>query len=237
MDIKEVYKFLLCGDSISKGVIFDETKGKYTVLKDNYVSLLEKKIKGVIFNAARFGNTLTKGVSRVTNEIIKNSPDIIVIEFGGNDCDFNWNEVAENPYKDHLPNTDFNVFENTLRDFIITLKSNNITPILLSLPPIDADKYLNWISQNNEIKKNNILKFLGSVNKIYWWQEKYNSAIVDTAIDTNTKFIDIRGAFLKYPDYRKFLCVDGIHPNSEGHKIIANKMLDFTKTNYGFLLK
>lgn len=42
MDIKEVYKFLLCGDSISKGVIFDETKGKYTVLKDNYVSLLEK---------------------------------------------------------------------------------------------------------------------------------------------------------------------------------------------------
>lgn len=199
--------------------------------------LYQKKIKGVIFNAARFGNTLTKGVSRVTNEIIKNSPDIIVIEFGGNDCDFNWNEVAENPYKDHLPNTDFNVFENTLRDFIITLKSNNITPILLSLPPIDADKYLNWISQNNEIKKNNILKFLGSVNKIYWWQEKYNSAIVDTAIDTNTKFIDIRGAFLKYPDYRKFLCVDGIHPNSEGHKIIANKMLDFTKTNYGFLLK
>ncbi|MCX7885245.1 MAG: SGNH/GDSL hydrolase family protein [Caloramator sp.] len=237
MDIKETYKFLICGDSISRGVIFDESKGKYTILKDSYTSLLEDKIKGVILNAARFGNTLTKGISRVTNEISKLHPDIIILEFGGNDCDFNWNEVAKNPYINHLPNTDFDTFEKTLTDFIISMKHDGITPILLSLPPIDADRYFKWISENDDKKKNSILKWLGSVNKIYWWQERYNSAIIDTAIITNTKWIDIRGAFLKQPDYRKFLCIDGIHPNSEGHKIIADKMLEFTKVNYAYLLK
>lgn len=237
MDLKETYKFLLCGDSISRGVIFDEAKGKYIILKDNYASILETKIKGIILNAARFGNTLTKGLSRAANEITKSQPDIIVIEFGGNDCDFNWNEVAKNPNINHLPNTDFNTFERALTDFIISTKRTNITPILLSLPPIDADRYFKWISENDEGKKNNILKWLGSINKIYWWQERYNSAIIDTAINTNTRWIDIRGAFLKHPDYRDLLCIDGIHPNSEGHKVIADKMLEFTKANYAYLLK
>ncbi|SKA95717.1 Lysophospholipase L1 [Caloramator quimbayensis] len=237
MDLKETYKFLLCGDSISRGVIFDESKGKYIILKDNYASILETKIKGIIFNAARFGNTLTKGISKAANEIIKSHPDIIVIEFGGNDCDFNWNEVAKNPSINHLPNTDFDTFEKTLTDFIISTKRSNITPILLSLPPIDADRYFKWISENDESKKNNILKWLGSVNKIYWWQERYNSAIIDAAINTNTRWIDIRGAFLKQPDYRNLLCIDGIHPNKEGHRVIADKMLEFTKANYAYLLK
>lgn len=237
MNLKDTYNFLLCGDSISKGVIYDEEKGRYVTLKDSYAALLQDKLNGMIYNAGKFGNTIIRGISKLSVDVQKNNPDIVVVEFGGNDCDFNWEEVANNPLGEHLPNTDFEVFQSTMKDLVISLKEKNITPVLMSLPPIDADRYFNWVSQYNSSKGSNILKWLGSVNKIYWWQERYNSAVINVAKETNTDWIDVRGAFLQTPDYTKLICKDGIHPNPAGHKIIADKILDFLKHNYKFVLK
>lgn len=237
MNIKDTYNFLLFGDSISKGVSYDEEKGKYVTLKESYASLLMDKFKGITHNAARFGNTILRGIKRLPTDVLKNNPDIVVIEFGGNDCDFNWEEVARDPSGSHLPNTDYEVFLNSLRDLIKYLGSNSITPVLMTLPPIDAERYFKWISRNDDTMAKNILKWLGSVSKIYWWQERYNSAVLSVAQETNTKLIDVRSAFLQQPDFTKLICKDGIHPNIEGHRIIADKMLSFVRNNYPFLLK
>lgn len=44
------------------------------------------------------GRTITKGHEILTKDLAKDATnDIAIIEFGGNDCDFNWAEVAENP--------------------------------------------------------------------------------------------------------------------------------------------
>lgn len=107
----------------------------------------------------------------------------------------------------------------------------------MNLPPLNADRYFNWISKNNPVAKENILKWLGSVTKIYWWQERYNSVILKIAEETKTLCIDIRGAFLQFPDFTKLLCIDGIHPNKEGHIVIANKITEFIKVKYNLLLK
>lgn len=235
--INQNYKFMVSGDSISKGVIFDENKSKYIILKDNYISLLQAKLNGIIRNTAKFGNTIIKGVNKLRNDVLNDHPDIVLIEYGGNDCDFNWNEVANNPDVEHKPKTDFETFENKLKETLDFLKSNKIIPVLMTLPPLNADRYLKWISNNDPLAETNILKYIGSVTKIYWWQEKYSSAILKIAEETHTKWIDVRGAFLQYPDFTKFLCLDGIHPNESGHKIIANKIIDFIQSDYAFLLK
>lgn len=233
---KEVYKFIVSGDSISKGVVLDEEKNKYVVLASNYVTLLQEKLKGIIHNTSRFGNTITRGISKLKHDILKDGPDVVLIEYGGNDCDFNWDEIANNPCMDHDPKTDLNAFESMLKDTIKMLKSNNIVPVLMTLPPLNADKYLKWVSRNNPLAEINILKWLGSVTKIYWWHERYNSAIIKIAEETRTRWIDIRGAFLQHPDFTKYLCNDGIHPNEDGHKLIADKIIDFVKSNYDYLL-
>lgn len=235
--VKGSYKFIVSGDSISKGVIYDEVKSKYLILEDNYVSLLQSKLKGIVHNTAKFGNTLLKGVSRLKNDVVKDNPDIVLIEYGGNDCDFNWDEIAVNPEALHSPKTDFNVFKSNLKDTIDFLKSNHIKPVLMTLPPLNADMYFKWVSKNNPLAETNILKWLGSVTKIYWWQERYNSLIIKVAEETSTIWIDIRGAFLEHPDFSKFLCLDGIHPNKDGHRIIADKVLDFIKSRHDYLLK
>ena len=229
--------YLVSGDSISKGVILNDDQGKYVVLKDNYISLLETKLSGIIHNTAQFGNTIIRGIRKLKKDVLNYHPDIVVMEFGGNDCDFNWDEVAQNPQADHQPKTDFITFENKLREAVNYLKNNNIVPVLFTLPPLNADRYLKWISNSDSLAEASILKFLGSVTTIYWWQEKYSSAVLKIATETNTRWIDIRGAFLRYPDFSKLLCLDGIHPNALGHQIIANKIFNFIKSDYAFLLK
>ena len=231
------YKFIVSGDSISKGVIFDEVKSRYVILEENYINLLKSKLNGIIRNTARFGNTIIKGVSKLKDDVLSDNPDIVFLEYGGNDCDFNWNEISQNPNADHKPKTDYTTFENKLRETLNFLKTNNILSIVMTLPPLNADKYLKWISNNDPLTETNILKWLGSVTKIYWWQEKYSSAVIKIAEETNTKWIDIRGAFLQYPDFTKFLCLDGIHPNQFGHEIIANSIIDFIKSHYAYLIK
>ncbi|NLM10298.1 MAG: SGNH/GDSL hydrolase family protein [Clostridiaceae bacterium] len=230
-------KIVVSGDSISRGVVYDENKKKYTILEENYVELLRDKLNGIVHNASRFGSTLIKGIQKLKNNIFNDKPDIVLIEYGGNDCDFNWDEIAKNPDAIHLPRTDFQTFEKALFETVEFVRKNKSIPVLMNLPPLNADRYLNWISKNNPVAQENILKWLGSVTKIYWWQERYNSVIQKIAEETKTLCIDIRGAFLRFPDFTELLCIDGIHPNKEGHMVIANKIIDFIKGEYNFLLK
>lgn len=224
--MKDARRFVVTGTSISKGVIYDSVRGKYLVLKDNYVSLVQEKLNVEIINAAKFGNTIIRGIPRIEETLLSEKPEVAVIEYGGNDCDFAWNEIAKDPEGAHHPLTDFKLFEETLLTTIDQFKKRGIIPVLLTLPPLNAEAYLKWVSRSEPQAAENILKWLGSVTKIYWWHERYNSLILKAALKTNTHIIDIRGAFLDYEDFSKFLCDDGIHPNQEGHSIIANKIIE-----------
>lgn len=235
--LNESYSILLAGDSISRGVVLSREKNKYIITETNYVNLLKGRIKGTIKNISRFGATTLKGIEIIKKEFAKEKPDVVVLEFGGNDCDFDWEQVAQKPEMEHFPKTDYCLFIQKLKEIIDYLKEFEVVPVLMTLPPLDADKYLKWISQTSKEMEQNILKWLGSVTKIYWWQERYNSAIRIIAEEMKTPVIDVRSAFLHYPDFRNFLCEDGIHPNEEGHKIIADGIYEYLKKYYPFLLK
>ena len=170
------------------------------------------------------------------NDVIKKTPDIVLIEFGGNDCDFNWKNIADDPDSKHKPKTDILTFRDILSDMIYTFDESNITPVLMTLPPIDYKRYFNWITKGNETAEKNVLKWLGSKIEIYNWHRKYSEMITRVAHKTKTSLIDVRSGILKQNDYSKFLCMDGIHPNMEGHSLIASIILNFVKDNYSFLL-
>lgn len=235
-NVKDNCTILVSGDSISKGVIYDETKNRYIVLQENYVNLISHKFKGSIKNISKFGSTITRGIDKLEKHICRENPDIVLIEYGGNDCAFNWDEVADNPDANHLPQTEVGIFETSLRETIELLKNIKITPVLMTLPPLNADRYFEWISNNNPLTQSRIIEWLGSVPTIYSWQERYSSIITKVAEETHTRFIDVRSAFLQYPDFSKFICRDGMHPNREGHKVIADKIIDYIKTGYDYLL-
>ena len=171
------------------------------------------------------------------NDVIKKSPDIVLIEFGGNDCDYKWDDIAKDPTMEYEPNTDILTFRKTLLSMIETLKVNHISPVLMTLPPLDPLKYFKWIAKGNSIAEENIMQWLGKKDRLFTWHNSYSEMITAVAKETNTVLIDVRTEFLKYPDYSKFLCKDGIHPNIEGQSLIATSILKFTKDNYSFLLE
>ncbi len=49
------------GDSVAKGVVFDEARQKYIHLKDNFISLTQKKLNIPFANYSVFGATVSKG--------------------------------------------------------------------------------------------------------------------------------------------------------------------------------
>jgi lysophospholipase L1-like esterase len=230
------YSFLVSGDSISRGIIYDESKGKYSVSEKSYVSIVQSRLKGIVSNASRFGNTIVRGIGRLGREIQKDRPDVVLIEYGGNDCDFAWDEVAAHPESVHEPQTDLSLFEETLAGSIAALKNEHIVPVLMTLPPLNADSYLKWVSRQDLEAERSILKWLGSATKIYWWQERYSSAILSIAERTKTRCIDVRAAFLRFPDFRSLICRDGIHPNESGQELIAKTILDYISDNVSYLL-
>lgn len=234
---KEKYNITLLGDSISKGVIYDDNKGRYVLIEDSFCNIVQYKLKAAVHNAGKFGSTILRGSKKLYDEMTKSKPDIVLIEFGGNDCDFKWEDVALNPLEPHEPNTDLSVFRETLNKIVTNLKSSNVIPVLMTLPPLDPEKYFKWISKKSEEYAENILKWLGSVDQIYTWHECYNQVIKEIAEETKTNLIDVRSAFLSSDNYTAYLCIDGIHPNVSGHRLIADKIIDYLKVNYNYLLK
>lgn len=237
MSISDSCKIVVCGDSISAGVIYDESEKKYVKTGKSYVLLMAQRLNGVIKNVSKFGNTVATALPRLSKNLETDKPDIVLIELGGNDCNFKWDSVADDPKAEHLPATDIGTFTKTLETLAKNLKSRSIQSVFATLPPLDPDRYFKWICKNSAEAASHILEWLGSVSKIYWWQEMYNAAVVKVAQKTSSPLIDLRSGFLSTPDFRRYICCDGIHPNAEGHKLICGTISDFLQTRYPSLLK
>lgn len=233
---KDRYTIVVFGDSISRGVIYDGEKKAHTLLLESFTNLVKERLKGIVYNSAKFGSTISDAVQRLQNDVLRRKPDIVLIEFGGNDCDFKWDDIARDPKGIYRPNTDCSAFAEKLFEMVNELQVMKIVPVLVTLPPLDPEKYFTWISHNCAEAKTNIAAFLGSVSKIYSWHERYNAAILSVAEKTKTRLIDIRSAFLQTDDYTSLICEDGIHPNKKGHQVIAEKILNYIETDYTFLL-
>jgi acyl-CoA thioesterase-1 len=222
--IRQVQVF---GDSILKGVMLDNKSMRYFISKENGVDDLERALPVNIKNNSKFGGTVEYGYKQLQNFLDKGLHcDIALIEYGGNDCDYNWDEVSDDPDRAHFPHTPIKLFEETLRKMVEKVKKAGILPLMMSLPPVDAQRYFAWITRKGQSKAN-ILKFLGDIEHIYRFHELYSNIITRVAYDTNSLFVDVRRYFLLSRNFKDLICDDGIHPNAEGHKLINQAFIDF----------
>lgn len=215
----------ILGDSIAKGVVFDTTKNRYTITKNSFANRIANRWDVSVKNLSKFGSTVTDGVHR----FLKQKDELedcqsVLMNFGGNDSDFQWADISETPDMHHEPKTVMQSFVQTYLDLICKVRQSGKTPILLNLPPVDHKRYFSWISR--ELNGDNISKWLGGSSEfIYRWHEQYNIAVHKIARQTDVKLLDIRSAFLERRDYCDLLSADGIHPNEDGHDLIAEQIL------------
>ena len=208
----------LFGDSVAKGVVFDSIRRKYHVWKDCFAASIQNQEHVAVSNYSKFGCTVRKG-----REILEkhgaelSAHNFTVFEFGGNDCDFDWHAVSQNPEGEFSPKTPLEEFTAIYRDMVRYTREMGGTPVMLTLPPIDAPRYFAWISQGENSR--NILRWLGDVEHIYRWHEMYNLAVCRVAMEERVPLLDISSRFLAADSYQELLCEDGIHPNEKGHQV------------------
>lgn len=216
------------GDSITKGVIFSENN-KYSLIENCFTEIISNKLDIHLDNYGKFGCTIgfVDNVVQRHKDIIATS-DYTFIEYGGNDCDFDWIKIANSPMEEHTPKTTLESFMAQFRNIIGKIKELGTKPVIISLPPIISDTYFSFFSKSmSEQQKSNVVKWLGGdIGLISRWHESYNRALFKIAGQTGIEIIDVTTPFDTYHGHLKSLyCQDGIHPNAAGHKIIAETII------------
>ena len=214
----------MLGDSLAKGVVVDSAKKNYTFLKDCFVNLFSTATGIVVTNLSKFGCTVTKGLEIARRNAAKlRDFDYVVLEFGGNDSNFNWKEISDNPRDLHVPATPLPIFKENYRALVDQVRDNGGRPLMLNLPPVDGQRFFDWVSRN--LNKENILHWLyGDVNTITRWHAGYNEAVCQVAEEKDVPLIDIRSIFQDRPDLADCYCIDGMHLNAKGHALVTQRV-------------
>ena len=208
------------GDSIAKGVVFDEQRGRYAVCRDNCVSRLSRDAGVDVENFSVMGNTTEQGLRRMEGQPLKPG-NLAVIEFGGNDCDLDWAAACEHPEVEQRGRVPLEAFGENLRAMVRRVRDGGMIPALVTPPPLVAQRYFDWISR--KLDKARILSYLGDVEHIYRWQERYALMIRRVAARENAMLLDVRDWFLSQARFTDLMCVDGIHPNARGHELLFER--------------
>lgn len=210
------------GDSLMKGTVFDSTTNHYRATIMPLLERISKKFRMALNNRSRFGFTIKRGRSILDRDLKKgmNSCNFALIEYGGNDCDFDWHAISENPEGEFFPKTSLDDFVGTLKNMAVDLKSAGVTPVLMTLPPIVPERYLEFIVSHGADREN-VLKWLGDVNMIYRYHEMYSNAIMKLAYNLKLHLVDVRSYFLDKHNFKGLMSVDGIHANENGYALMC----------------
>ncbi len=212
--MSNIYVF---GDSAAQGIYLDDD-GVYRISRKGCLRLL-KHMGYPIINKAKHGNTIEQGLAAFSDT--KTEPeDLCVIEFGGNDCDLDWDAVAREPGSFHDGRVPIAEFRKKLEGFVASARKRKMETVLVTPTPLLSERYYAWVSRGRDA--GNILRYLrDDPATISRWQERYANVIRDTAAKLGCRLADLRGWMLDELDFPSLMCMDGIHPNETGHAMIA----------------
>ena len=218
-------RLFVFGDSITKGVVFDEDRKRYHNLPENFLDRYGKLTGHQIINHSIFGATITKGKAMVERFLANISPDDeVLLMYGGNDCNFDWKEIALDPDEPHLANTPLEDFRNHYRQVIELVLTRTQHVALSTLPPLEHQRFFKFCSQGLNV--DNILSFLGDKHHIYRWQEMYHMVVCELAAEWKLRLLDLRLPFLETANYQDYYCIDGMHPNQKGQELMLRAVMN-----------
>lgn len=210
------------GDSILKGVVYAPTGRQYSLCKEHRAERMGNE-KVQILNYSKMGATVTDGLRIMENDPTPTDENtVVIIEFGGNDCNFQWNEISENPDGEHFPNTLPEEFSLHLKEAVRKVKEKGAKAIIALAPPIHTEKFFQFICKGNDPRR--IMQWLKSTENLYHRQEYYTRLAHGIACEENCEILDLRAPFLPRRDFASLFCEDGTHPNSLGHGLICQEI-------------
>lgn len=219
----QIKKISVYGDSILKGAVTGTSSGHLFDIIDNDSLKLAGKTLGIeISNQSVFGSTIVKTQKRLNRDIERETAgELAIIESGGNDCDYDWTYICENNLTDYGPRVPLSDFIRITDEMVKSCRAEKITPLVMTMPALVPDRWFNHICKNHGAEK--IKAFVKNIpDVLYRNHEMYNLHLLKYCYEHNAQFVDMRLAFLEHSNYRDLMCLDGIHPNEDGHAFMAH---------------
>ena len=215
-------KLVVFGDSILKGVItIPDSKSLFDVTQNDSLSLAQKKLGFELDNRSIYGNITSKGLVKLQKYLEKcaageiESADYCIIEFGSNDCDYDWGTLVQKvPLEQYLEN---------LNQMVALCRQNKVTPLMMGLIPYVCDNWFKTIIKGHDEAA--ILDFLGgSAETLGKNQLIYKNAQKDFVEKNKVQFLD---PWELFAGHKELMCYDGIHPNEKGYEVLADGWVKF----------
>ena len=202
----------LFGDSVLRGVVYDPEADRYRLCRDQ-LALNGAEIR----NECRMGATSRNGVDTVRRRLDSITPGTVaVIEYGGNDCNYDWKSIAAHPERAAdcavLPDE----YTRNMTTMVTELSRAGARVWISTLLPLAEEKFFRAITKG--LSAESVMKWLGYRHRLTEWQRYYSDMAAETAKRMGLPLIDLRGRFGEGRD--ELFCEDGIHPTEAGHVLV-----------------
>ena len=210
------------GDSLLKATMPDEQFHYHFHLPEVMERYSGRQTE--VVNRSKMGATVRKGQALLEHDLRRGmQADYALSAYGGNDSDFDWDAVQAHPQESHLPRTTLADFKEILLCMIRELRERGVQPVLMTLPPIDAQRYLDFLCREGRSRER-ILDWLGDTQRIYRHQELYSDAVAALAMTEGLPLIDVRRQFLPMRDLSRYIAADGIHLTMTGYRCLFDTL-------------
>lgn len=180
--------------------------------------LPERQFPVQVINAGIGGNNTDQARARFDRDVLAQSPDIVIIQFGINDA-------AVDVWKDPpatQPRVSIDAYVDNLRHFVQVLRSRSARVVLMTPNP------MRWTPQMKQLYGKSPYA-PDDVNGFNVLLTHYAQKVRDLAKAEHVPLVDVEHLFEEYgrQDGQSVsdLLLDGIHPNDSGHRLVADQLI------------
>ena len=203
------------GDSLLKGIIFNENKNVYNVLKDNCISLLKEEEKLNINDYSMCGLNV-ENLNKYFNLVLKQTNDqIIILEIGTDSFE---QDLLTNEFK---PLYSVKKYKKVLKKIIRTSTKDAREIVLTTIPYISNQKFYEF-----NMNKTFLTKQM-DVLEINNYIEKINNVIKQLSSKYNIFVIDLNKGINSFDT--ELYSVDGKYLSVKGHKTLKDIFVESIK--------
>lgn len=215
---KQIKSVSVIGDSLLKGIIYNENKKVYNIVEDSCVNLLQKESEFDINNFTLCGlniENLNKYFNLVLN---KTNDEIIILEIGTDSFE---QDLSTNGVKTLYTKDKFNKI---LKKIIKKTKKEKKNLILTTIPYISNNKYYQFIMDKKGLRNQT------SVLDINNFIDEVNNIIKRLSQKNNILFIDLNKGINSFNE--ELYSIDGKHLSLKGHNVLKDIFIDsFNKSS------
>ncbi len=203
-----VIRIVALGDSttncVKKAGVTEETAWR-TLLAADLAKRLKRHVE--VTNAGVDADTAPLALKRLERDVLARKPDWVVIMLGTNDAGFFRppNGVADTP---RVP---IEEFEKAMREIIERTRKAGAGVVVATSLPMSGHYWLRDLPAYNQNGLNYLVK-------------QYADVVRRLAKESGLPLAEVHEAFEKHPR-RDAMIPDGIHPNADGQRLIADTLL------------